>query len=435
MTSRAVFLIALFGCSPGTDASPQDTEAPTDSSGAGPQASSASGSSASASSSDDDPSTNTSGSSSSSDDDSDAASETADDEPPDIPEDIADLEPGQWFEIPRSTMDAVVHDVDGPDMWDVSCVISCWCGGAYDSDRDRLVVWGGGHGQYSGNELYAFSLESLAWERLDDPSNPPGVDVPYAPDGRPTSRHTYGYLQYVPTIDRFCTFGGAAFYTSGQTGTDLVDCFDFDSATWETSVSIVPSGGNGYAFSAVDPLHGFVYQHGPGGSSQLVRFRAADNTWSTITVTGTPYIGSAFDATAAFDPQRQQLVAVGNGITIWDVDPESTNATATQPTTSGAAALEGAYAPGFDYDPVSETMIGWDGGQTIYALDLDTLAWTHVAGAGADPGPANANGTYGRFRYVPSMNVFVVVSASDGNVFVYRHTADASAPQWYLDLL
>ena len=35
-------------------------------------------------------------------------------------------------------------------------------------------------------------------------------------------------------------------------------------------------------------------------------------------------------------------------------------------------------------------------------------------------GPANGNGTYGRFRYVPSLNVFVVVSGVDENVFVYR---------------
>src|SRR6185436_1420746 len=41
---------------------------------------------------------------------------------------------------------------------------------------------------------------------------------------------------------------------------------------------------------------------------------------------------------------------------------------------------------------------------------------------------AAANGTFGRFRYVPSRNVFIVVNAIDANVFLYRYTAGAGAP-------
>jgi hypothetical protein len=83
---------------------------------------------------------------------------------------------------------------------------------------------------------------------------------------------------------------------------------------------------------------------------------------------------------------------------------------------------------------VSETFLAWAGGQAIYALDVDSWTWTKLAPSGADPGPAEPNGTYGRFRYVPAANVFVAVSATDQNVFMYRHTPDATAPQWYLDM-
>jgi hypothetical protein len=50
-------------------------------------------------------------------------------------------------------------------------------------------------------------------------------------------------------------------------------------------------------------------------------------------------------------------------------------------------------------------------------------------------------GTYGRFRYVPSKNVFVVVNDIDEDVYIYRLSAggtppptDSSAPAAITDL-
>lgn len=339
---------------------------------------------------------------------------------------------GEWYEVPNSHMEDVKHNVMGPDMWDVSCVIDCWCGGAYDTKRDRLVVWGGGHGQYSGNELYAFNVDTLAWERLNDPSNPPGYDEAYGPDGLPSSRHSYNYLQYLPVTDSFYTFGGAAFYP-GIKSAPFVDRFDFDTNSWETNLGAVPQGAYGYAFSAVDHSTGYAYQHGPYGSATLARYDAIVNAWTTISVTGEPYIRSGFTATAAFDPKRQKLVSIGDGLTVWDINGNS--AVASNPQTSGDNSIENAGAVGFDYDPVTETFIAWGGGPTIYSLDIDALTWTSFAPSGGDPGAESLNSTYGRFRYVPNKNVFVVVNAVDHNVFIYKHTPDAAAPQWYLDLL
>jgi hypothetical protein len=87
------------------------------------------------------------------------------------------------------------------------------------------------------------------------------------------------------------------------------------------------------------------------------------------------------------------------------------------------------------YDPVSDRIIGWTTGRTIYSYDPDANAWTQHSASGADPGAPEGNGTYGRFRYCPNKNVFVVYNDVDKNVFIYRHTADTSAPQWYLDYL
>ena len=102
---------------------------------------------------------------------------------------IEDLKPGEWYEVPSSHM----KDVDPCPMRNCSysavegqgAVMDDWSGGAYDTVRDRLIVWGGGHGGYAGNEIYVFDLNQLKWSRITEPSDPPGKDVPYAPDGSP----------------------------------------------------------------------------------------------------------------------------------------------------------------------------------------------------------------------------------------------------------
>jgi len=37
-----------------------------------------------------------------------------------------------------------------------------------------------------------------------------------------------------------------------------------------------------------------------------------------------------------------------------------------------------------------------------------------------DPGPQLSTGTFGRFRYVPALDLFVVMNGVQRNVFVYR---------------
>ena len=51
-------------------------------------------------------------------------------------------------------------------------VLIAWCGGAFASAYGNLGAWittGGGHGDYYGNEVYAFELDSRRWVRLNDP--------------------------------------------------------------------------------------------------------------------------------------------------------------------------------------------------------------------------------------------------------------------------
>ena len=111
------------------------------------------------------------------------------------------LKPGEWFEVPNSQIASVPPGGN---------VIAPWSGGAFDTKRNQLIVWGGGHGDYAGNEIYAFSLDTLQWTRLTEPSSIKDVKgcEPMMPDGQPTSRHTYNGLDYIESEDKIIAAGG-----------------------------------------------------------------------------------------------------------------------------------------------------------------------------------------------------------------------------------
>lgn len=100
-------------------------------------------------------------------------------------------------------------------------------------------------------------------------------------------------------------------------------------------------------------------------------------------------------------------------------------------TTAGDTQILGTVYPGVAYDPVSDRVVAWDGGATVYTLNMDTLVWTRrdpAAGNTVIPTDSQGNGTYGRFRYVPSRNAFVVVNSIDEDVYVYKLSAGGGAP-------
>jgi hypothetical protein len=348
------------------------------------------------------------------------------------------LAPGEWYEVPNShlsTQDPCpARNCSYSGASGQASVIAAWSSAGFDTARDRLVVWGGGHGDYGGNELYVFDLGTLAWSRITSPSDPPGQDVPYAPDGQPTSRHTYDYVQYVPAIDSFCSFGGAAFYLSGQTGTAHTDCFNFASAKWEQHPDDPTLGEFIGSFSAVDPVTGHAWAHGCMSLTSLAEFDPVANAWISHGGTWTDQNNYYnYYLTGSVAPDQRRLVAVGaNQAFTFDLSDAGTTDAGNDIigvplTTGGTQAIVQAQSPGFEYDPVSHLFVAWNGGADVYTLDPSTWAWTQVPPAATNtvtPTAANAQGTNGRFRYSPAHNVFVVVNSVDEDVFIYRFTAD-----------
>lgn len=89
-----------------------------------------------------------------------------------------------------------------------------WGSMAWDSQRGNLILWGGGHANYAGNEVYQWSAASGLWSRGTLPS---ALDASQfvVGNGAPQSSHTYDNQLYLPISDRYITFGGAA-WNSGS---------------------------------------------------------------------------------------------------------------------------------------------------------------------------------------------------------------------------
>jgi hypothetical protein len=126
------------------------------------------------------------------------------------------------------------------------------------------------------------------------------------------------------------------------------------------------------------------------------------------------------------DHDRRLLIAIGEGKQwSWDISKSGT-LTRTELSSSGDQTIVHAAAPGLAYDPVSKKLVGWHGGADVYTLDTATWQWSRVSPAATNavvPTAPNSNGTFGRFRYVPSKNVFVAVNRVDENVYFYKLSA------------
>ena len=97
-----------------------------------------------------------------------------------------------------------------------SKIILPWSGFAWDSNRGDLILYGGGHANYPGNDVYRWHSSNLQWERASLPSEiqldpVAGFLAIDGVDNAPISSHTYDNNLFLPIVDRFLTWGGATY--------------------------------------------------------------------------------------------------------------------------------------------------------------------------------------------------------------------------------
>lgn len=327
-----------------------------------------------------------------------------------------------WHELPGTMLRTVCppNNFQGSDydFYD-SCVnvTAAWNSAVMDTRRNRLILWGGGHGDYLGNDVYALDLKSLKVSRLTDPGLPlPGEDCPESivNGTQPSSRHTYDAIAYIEHADRMWAVSGA-----------LAPCglwakgtwtFDFGTLTWEkrNPKGDIPIAGPGIV-SAYDPNTGKVFLD---DGQYFYSYDFKDDRYERLSASN----GIGYHSTAVIDPVRKKFVIVGAGRVdvygiaktggFWGPSRRILN-------TKGGDPIVRSIYPGLAFDPVTGRIVAWNGGDTVYSLDLETGIWTPTTYPGG-PGPALENGTFKRWSYSAASGVFVVVNAMTRNAFAFR---------------
>lgn len=333
-----------------------------------------------------------------------------------------------WHELANTKLRAVCppngfsgSDYDFADACGV--IPDAWNSGVMDTRRNRLIVWGGGHNDYLGNELYALDVGSLKVERLTDPGLPlprADSDCPEAlGDGtQPNSRHTYDGIAYIEHADRLFAFGGSLSRCGGSRQATWT--FDFASGKWErrNHSGTVPNPDYGIV-SAYDPKTRKVFLH---DSSSFYAYTFETDRYERL-ATNSPI---DYHMTAVIDPVRRKFVVVGAGsVHVYDLDARHFFRSRQTITTNGGDPIVRSLYPGLAYDPITASVVAWNGGDTVYRLDLDSATWVAVPYPGG-PGPAAQHGTFKRWSYSPASGVFVVINSMDRNAYAFRLTPSNS---------
>ena len=310
-------------------------------------------------------------------------------------------------------------------------IIAAWSGGAWDPVHSQMILWGGGHNDYWGNEVYGFSTKTLTWDLLVPGTPIASVNdlAEVLPDGTPVARHTYDGLSYLTAENRLFAFGGAK--APNGYSTSLTWELDMENKSWRQvdSGHTLPADVDGLYWmgSAYDEAGHGVFMRNESG---VYRYDIAAAAWTRLIDAGYPPLYPSWSTThyrrGVFDSKRRIFFTLGGTTSDGKPDFFAWDTVAEVPVydawvTTGGDDIAGGDAPGADYDPVADAIVAWAGG-AARALDMSTKRWSTKSAIGAPPKAVDA-GTYGRFRYLPRYNVFVLVNRWDEDVHFYKHTA------------
>jgi len=343
---------------------------------------------------------------------------------------IAAAPEGSWIKVNVNRYEDVWTplqqraQVNGSPLGDPRKIITAWSSMTWDPNRRHLIIWGGGHGNYAGNDVYRFEAADLRWRRAALPSAvyPPFDDRRFfaidGPLNAPISSHTYDNQEFLPLADRFITFGGASYNTGapfiladgvtrtgpylwdpsraganmvgGTTGSQVRPTIFRDvigARAWQNRNAVAVNGiGANRPGSFVNGTSAYVVEQGvesilvseaPTTGGDLFRYRIADidvptlDRWELIG----PGLKSYSDQGAgAYDPVRRLYLRTAKlgtsfGLVMWNV---ATPGPANYPIKFVAPNFGGQFVlsklHGMDFDPRRSAFVLWNGDGHIWYL-------------------------------------------------------------------
>jgi hypothetical protein len=384
---------------------------------------------------------------------------------------LDDLPVGYWQAVGTNTID----DWDScPAPWcgyGFRMIIDAWCDGelieGYGAAGGLMAGWCGGHGAYNNNDFYIFDLDTLTWNQIEAPypfeslpcDNGCGPGRCCDSDGlmtewglaEPCAGHTYGHFVYSPKNNKLALMRHSC--------SDHIIGWDFNTDDWWTDGDVQPQGPQSHADK--DSVYDILRNRGVSFTSNTSGQLCFSYYFDTNTVVNNG--GTNVDAqyySAGFDPIRDYFLVLPWSTTgrKWmyngaDFDCLSTSAEHRydlKDNFSDDTYFGGGMVPGMEWDPILQKFVVWPcrkpgtaptdvctltppPGCTDYeSCKTGTWTWATVAANGGGtppiPGGGEPNSAYGRFRYVPSKNVYVYINGVDEPVWAYRLTSAPAAP-------
>ena len=330
------------------------------------------------------------------------------------------IAPGTWCEISNTRMSDVFPSPDKHPGWGIlgpRGVTAAWGGGALDSKRNKLVVTGGGHADYGGNEVYEFDVASLKWKRATEPSPMREVkDGEYAVESgqAPVSSHTYGGLAFLPSIDRVFKFGGS-YYGSGNSYDQHAYLYNVEARTWSRQAAsprrvLTP-------VADYDVKTGRVLVVAGGG---LLSYDPVSDSWEAQRTKDGHEVVNA----GAIDHGTRRFVVISRHgeMTFYELDNIGPRKKAPL---KGKA--DWGHRVGLAYHPPTSQLVLWEGGREVWTVDARTWEVCKIANrTGKAPialksnGQPKTQGIYGRWRYIPQLDLFIGYNDSNDNVWFYK---------------
>lgn len=334
-------------------------------------------------------------------------------------------EVGRWEVIPNTQLKQICptnkfNDYPYDFSYHCGTVTGAWSGAALSQQRGTLYIWGGGHNDYYGNEIYGFNIRDKHLLRLTDPAYPanatgaPKSELSPFDGTQPNGRHTYDGLNVLEKADLLWAFSGSL--ASGSGGADR-ETWLMDLATHEwrrdAATGDIPRKTYGLV-SAYDPINDRIYLH---------------DTYSFYQYQYTPKGGRylrlsdsqiGLDLTAAFDPLRKRFLMLGKGKQFLISTADGSDFRRQKiPLPSDLKPLHETNAPGLVFDSKRKRFVAWAGGPMVFIQDPQTMTWHSIVTVGA-PNKATTNGTFGRFAYWRERDLFVLINNASDNIRVLK---------------
>jgi len=300
-----------------------------------------------------------------------------------------------------------------------------------------LVMFGGGHTDYGGNELYAYGpIESSSPQcyRLRDRTSPFPQNVAEDGSGNPVSRHIYSGIAYISGGGRnwmMCA-GGLFRYTDSNV-VPYFHYYDFNVASpntnqpWARPSTQITAGHTAGNACVYDSAAGTLWFH-PDAQNSLATYSVTGNTYQRVIHKSPPGING--DTASAFDPTRGiwAMWSSTNGICFFRTN--NVNNDYYVPSTSGTAPTS--QTGSIVYDEALDCFIVWTGGQTLYRLTPPATnpyqggnAWvwsSETPSGGGTPSTKQGNGTFGRFSRVSSAECqgYILSNDYDESIYFFR---------------